>query len=311
MSEKVPYRAEVSVVVPVFNSAATLPELHERLSSTFTQLGKRWEVIYVFDGGAEDSWTALKQLKRSDPDHVTAIRLARNFGQHNATLCGIGFAAGDWIVTLDDDLQIPPEEIKSLLDSQAETGSDLTYGIFRKKKHSWFRNLGSKLFKKAFRYLVNGVPDGSSFRLMSRSLADQISQFNYHHVFLDQLLSWYTMDIGFQEVIHESRKEGKSGYTSLKLIRMALDIFISYTDLPLRLMTWAGIISSILSLVLGTFFIIQRLAVGSQVGFTALISSIFFTGGIILMCLGILGEYISRIYQSRIQRPAFAIKAIL
>lgn len=298
-------------MVPVYNSESTLDELQERLAATFAELQRAWEVIYVFDGGSEGTWKKLLELKRADKEHVTAVRLARNFGQHAATLCGLGLAAGTFVVTIDDDLQTPPEAIAALLEKQAESGADLVYGLYPKKKHSWFRNLGSKVFKKVFRYLVNGFEDGSSFRLIHRNLVEEVSRFDYHHVFLDQILSWYTQDVAYQNVDHFKRKEGKSGYSTMKLIRMAMRIFFSYTDLPLKLMTWAGLFSSILSLVLGAFFVGQRLIVGAQVGFTALISAIFFTGSVILLCLGILGEYLARIYQARLNRPPYTIKVVI
>ena len=297
--------------MPVFNSESSLDRLQEELAETFEDLKKSWEVVYVFDGGAEATWKKLLELKRKDPERVTVVRLARNFGQHAATLCGLGMVAGDFVVTIDDDMQTSPKAIGSLLKRQEETGADLVYGLYRKKRHSWFRNLGSKLFKRVFRYLVNGFEDGSSFRLMRRELVEEVSRFSYHHVFLDQILSWYTQDVAYETVEHFHRPEGKSGYSTLKLIRMAFSIFFSYTDLPLKLMTWTGLFASILSLVLGSFFVGQRLLVGAQIGFTALISAIFFTGSVILLCLGILGEYLSRIYQARLDRPPYSIKIVI
>ena len=299
------------MVIPVYNSEATLEEMQSRLTAAMEVLERPWEVIYVFDGGSEGTWKKLLALKQKQPELVTAVRLARNFGQHAATLCGLGMATGEFVVTIDDDLQTPPEAIGALLERQKETGADLVYGLYPKKKHSWFRNLGSKLFKKVFRYLVNGFKDGSSFRLIHRNLVEEVARFDHHHVFLDQILSWYTQDVAYQNVDHFARKEGKSGYTTLKLIRLAFSIFFSYTDLPLKLMTWTGLFASILSLVLGAFFIGQRLLLGAQVGFTALISAIFFTGSIILLSLGILGEYLARIYQSRLNRPPYTVKVVI
>lgn len=305
------YQLDVSVVVPVYNSTETLRELYERLSGTLDRIGKSFEVVFVFDGGVEKAWKELIALKREAPEKVVAVRLARNYGQHAATLCGISFAQGQAIVTIDDDLQTPPEAVEALLKRQEETQADLVYGLYHRKKHGWFRNLGSRLFKRMFRYLVNGIEDGSSFRLISRRLADEIVSFDHHHIFLDQILSWYTQDVAYTYVDHYRRKEGKSGYSTLKLFRLAFNFFITYTDLPLKIMTWVGFFSSVLSLVLGTAFIVQRLLIGAQVGFTALISAIFFTGSVILLCLGILGEYLARIYQSRLKRPPYTIKVVL
>lgn len=311
MQEESTYLPDVSVVVPVFNSAETLAKLYERTEATFLSLGKEFEMIFVFDGGVESAWKALIKLKKAHPERVTAIRLARNFGQHNATLCGFSFARAKQIVTIDDDLQTPPEAIADLLARQEETGADVVYGVYPRQRHGLFRNLASKAFKKMYRYLAKGLENGSSFRLISQTLAEDIQRLNHTHVFIDQMLSWYTEDFAFVEVTHSKRANGKSGYTTGKLFRMAFNVFISHTDLPLRLVTLTGFFASLLSIVLGTAFIIQRVMVGAQIGFTALISAIFFTSGVILLSLGILGEYISRIYQSRLEKPAYAIKAIL
>ncbi len=302
---------DVSVVVPVFNSAGTLEELYRRTESTFSELELDFEMIFVFDGGAESAWKVLISLKKENPERVTAIRLARNFGQHNATLCGLSFARARQIVTIDDDLQTPPEAIADLLAHQKETGAEVVYGTYPRQRHGLFRNLASKAFKKMYKYVTKGAGTGSSFRLISQTLAEDILSINHTHVFIDQLFSWYTQDFAFVEVTHHKRADGKSGYSTGKLFRMAFNVFISYTDLPLRLVTLTGFFASVLSIVLGTAFIIQRVLVGAQIGFTALISAIFFTSGVILLSLGILGEYISRIYQSRLEKPAYAIKAIL
>ena len=236
------------------------------------------------------------------------MKLGRNFGQHNATLCGIRHASGNLIITLDDDLQTPPSEISKLIALHEATDCELAYGIYPQKKHSWFRNLGSKLLKRLFRYLVNGIRDGSSFRLLTRDLANKLDAHNQHFVFIDQMLSWHTDDVEFADVEHREREEGKSGYSTRKLFRLALNIIFSYTDLPLRAMTWIGFITSILSFCIGGYFIYQKVAVGAALGFTALIVSIFFSTSIIVFSLGILGEYIGRIYASRGDRPNYSIK---
>lgn len=299
---------DISVVVPVFNSAATLERLFDQLQSAMKEAGKSYELVLVDDGSTDESWKQIRQLKELHPDHIAGIKLGRNFGQHNATLCGIRHARGHLIVTLDDDLQTPPSEIGKLIAVHETTDCELVYGIYPRKKHSWFRNLGSKLLKRLFRYLVNGIRDGSSFRLLTRDLADKLDGHNEHFVFIDQILSWHTDDVEFAEVEHREREEGKSGYSTGKLFRLALNIVFSYTDLPLRAMTWFGFITSILSFCIGGYFIFQKVSVGAAVGFTALIVSIFFSTSIIVFSLGILGEYIGRIYASRGDRPNYSIK---
>jgi undecaprenyl-phosphate 4-deoxy-4-formamido-L-arabinose transferase len=318
VKSEAPYRPEspapaqdgpdISVVVPVFNSASTLADLYDQLRDAMEQAGKQFELVLVDDGSTDGSWAEIRELKKQFGNQILGLKLGRNFGQHNATLCGIRHASGTLIITLDDDLQTPPSEIAKLLALHAETDCQLAYGIYPQKKHSWFRNLGSKLLKRLFRYLVNGIRDGSSFRLITRDLADKLDVHNQHFVFIDQMLSWHTDDVEFAEVEHQERKEGKSGYSTRKLFRLALNIIFSYTDLPLRMMTWFGFITSILSLCIGGYFIIQKVSVGAALGFTALIVSIFFSTSVIVFSLGILGEYIGRIYASRSNRPNYSIK---
>jgi polyisoprenyl-phosphate glycosyltransferase len=268
-------------------------------------------MIFVQDGGGEASWEVLCALKAAYPQHVVAIRLARNFGQHNATMCGIHHAQGDWVVTMDDDLQHAPEDITLLLAQQVETGREMVYGVFSQKPHGWLRNLGSKALSKIFRHFASGMTNGSSFRLLTRGLAQEISRHRLPHIYLDQIIAWYTHDVELVHVQHAPRKEGKSGYGFWGLVAMALNFIISYTDIPLKLMVWIGLLSSIGSLTLGTIFIILKLINDAAVGFTALITAISFSASVILLSLGVLGEYIGRLYADRNDRPVYHIKTKL
>jgi polyisoprenyl-phosphate glycosyltransferase len=305
------YVPHISVVVPVFNSAATLEELFLRTQAALTGAGYSFEMIFVHDGGMEDSWDVISTLKSAHPKEVVAIRLARNFGQHNATMCGIHHAVGDYVVTIDDDLQHPPEEILLLLQRQQETGREMVYGVFTLKQHSWLRNLGSRALNKIFKHFASGMPNGSSFRLLTRNLAQEIGRHRLPFVFLDQIIAWYTHDVELVLVRHEKRREGKSGYSYFGLVAMAINFIVSYTDIPLKLMVWIGLLSSVVSLTLGTTFIILKLVNDAAVGFTALITVISFSASVILLSLGILGEYIGRLYAERHERPVYHIKTKL
>lgn len=310
-AETPPYRPAVSVVVPVFNSAGTLVELFERTKAALEGEGLAFEVVFVHDGGADDSWQVMEALKSAHPTQVVAIRLARNFGQHNATMCGIHHAQGDFVVTLDDDLQHPPEEILRLLAAQRETGREMVYGIFTRKQHGWLRNLGSKALNKIFQHYAHGMPNGSSFRLLTRNLAQEIGRHRLPFVFLDQIIAWYTHDVEMVVVRHEKRRVGKSGYSYFGLVAMAVNFIVSYTDIPLKLMVWIGLLGSLTTLTLGTIFIILKLVNGAAVGFTALITAISFSASVMMLSLGILGEYIGRLYAERHDRPVYHIKTKL
>ena len=302
---------DLSVVVPVFNSAETLLPMFERIAAVCKAGDKTFEIIYVHDGGHYDSWNAICQIQKAHPDQVKGIRLGRNFGQHNATLCGIDHSSGEWILTIDDDLQNPPEEMTKLWEALEDPEVEMAYGISKQKKQSWWRNLGSAAFKSVFRYLTRGLKDGSSFRLIRRSLADKLGKHREQFVFLDQIIAWYTWHIAYIPVKHEPRQGGKSGYSGFKLLEMALKTIILYTDLPLRMMIWGGLIASVLSLGIGSVFIILKLVNDAAVGFTALFTAISFSASIILLSLGILGEYIGRIYAARTERPVYSVKEIV
>ncbi len=308
LSEIPTYRPDLSVVVPVFNSVTSLKPLYERLAAVCEAQGKSFEVIFVHDGGSAESWQMILDIKEAHSQQVVGIKLGRNYGQHNATLCGIDHSQGELILTIDDDLQNPPEELPKLFAALEDPDIDMAYGIAIEKRHSAWRNWGSTAFKRVFRYLARGLKDGSSFRLMRRSLGEKIGRHREQFVFLDQMVAWYTVQVAYVPVKHEPRGDGKSGYSGWKLFEMAIKTIILYTDLPLRMMIWCGLVSSILSLLIGSAFIILKLVNGSQVGFTALITAVTFSASVILLSLGILGEYIGRIYAARTERPVYAVR---
>jgi undecaprenyl-phosphate 4-deoxy-4-formamido-L-arabinose transferase len=311
LSSATTYRPDLSIVVPVYNSVASLRPLYKRLAAVCAAAGKSFEVIFVHDGGSKQSWEMITAIKADHAAQVTAIQLGRNYGQHNATLCGIDHSQGELILTIDDDLQNPPEEIPKLLAAMEDPDIDMAYGIPIDKKHSTWRNWGSAAFKKVFRYLARGLKDGSSYRLMRRTIAEKIGQHREQFVFLDQIIAWYTVRVAYIPVKHDLRSDGQSGYSGLKLFEMAIKTIILYTDLPLRLMIWSGLLASILSLIIGSTFIVLKLLNGAAVGFTALITAVTFSASVILLSLGILGEYIGRIYAARTERPVYAVRELL
>ncbi|MBL6950737.1 MAG: glycosyltransferase family 2 protein [Bacteroidales bacterium] len=209
-----------SIVVPVFNSEKSLKELFSGIQDVFSTTDQKFEVIFVDDGSEDQSWQVLEELKATFPDWITAIRLTKNFGQHNATFCGFKFAKGSQIITIDDDLQVPPAEIIKLIEVGKKTNHDLVYGYFRKKEHSTLRNTGSKAVKKASRMFRGTAGEGSSFRLVSRDLVDKILSYNTYFVFIDEILQSYTGEITFVEVRHLPRKYKTSNYSFGKLFRM-------------------------------------------------------------------------------------------
>ncbi|MDD5506793.1 MAG: glycosyltransferase family 2 protein [Bacteroidales bacterium] len=301
-----------TVIIPVFNGEDTLRELAERLLKFFGDLGKSCALIFIDDGSQDNSWRVLTEIKKSFPDVVTVIRLARNSGQHNATFCGMARAKGDFIITIDDDLQIPPEEIAKLIRQYDESHPDIVYGIYPDKKHNTLRNVSSASFRQSSRIFQNGPGKGSSFRLITRELTDHIIAHYQSFVFLDELINWYTADIAYTDVSHLGRRNKRSGYTPRKLVRLISNIILYYSNIPLKMMVYTGMVVSGFSFLIGILYIVKKIFFNVSVpGYTSTIVVIAFSTGIIVFSLGVIGEYLSRIYFSQSKKPPYTIKKIL
>ncbi|MFA5417115.1 MAG: glycosyltransferase family 2 protein [Bacteroidales bacterium] len=302
---------DFSVIVPVYNSVDSLEELFIRLKDFFEGIGKSYEVIFVEDGGTDGSWGLLKKMKKAHPLLIKAIKLDRNFGQHNATLCGFEFAIGKQIVTIDDDLQNPPEEIAKLIETAEKQHNAVTYGIYAKKQHSFARNVMSKSVKTSSKYFHHGSKNGSSFRLMDRKIVDKILNHRINFVFIDEIISWYTDNIGFVYVKHVKRKHHRSGYSSIGLFKLAANLTYFYSNIPLKIMVYSGFTISIISFLIAVKFIIQKLYYNVPLGYTSVIVTILFSTSIIVFSLGIIGGYLSRIQTIQNNKPSYHIDKIL
>jgi undecaprenyl-phosphate 4-deoxy-4-formamido-L-arabinose transferase len=301
----------ISVVIPVFNSEAVLPQLHRRLKAVLDGTGRSYELIYCEDSSMDKSWEVLQELKEEDPSLITAIQLSKNYGQHNASMCGLTFAKGEVVITLDDDLQHPPEEIPKLLEAYEQGYPDVVYGEFLKKQHSTVRNMGSYSVKKASKYLRKSKGQGSSFRLISRNIVDKVLDHSQFFVFIDELIFWYTDRIAFVPVRHEKRQQSKSNYTRGKLFRLISNLVFFYTSFPLKLMVYGGFIISFLTFFIGILFFVKRIFFNTPLGYTSLIVTILFSTSIIIFSLGLIGEYLSRMYQLQNKRPPYHIHKVL
>lgn len=302
---------DYSIIVPVFNSSESLKELFRRIDQTMSGIRKTYRLIFVDDASHDNSWEILESLQRDNPDRITAIRLARNFGQHNATLCGIVQADGEFIITIDDDLQHPPEEIVKLISTLKDTDADLVYGISIKKQHSTARNIGSAVLKSGSKHIFKTKGKGSAFRLMKSALGKNLMNHRINFIYLDEIFIWYTSHIAFVQVEHQKRPYQKSTYTPHSLISMVSNLVIYYTAIPLKLMVYGGFISALVSFISGMFFIYRKIAMDVPLGYTSLIVAILFSTSIILLSLGVIGEYLSRIYMVQNRKPPYAIKEIV
>lgn len=299
----------VSAVVPVFRSAGTLEPLCRRLAAALQPLvGNRYEIILVEDGGGDGSWPEVERLAGSHA-HVRGFRLSRNYGQHNALLCGIRAARGDVIVTIDDDLQNPPEEIGKLL-AELERGHDVVYGYAGDQAHGLWRGLASRVTKRVLRRAM-GVASASkvsAFRAFRSELRLAFADYRSPAVNIDVLLTWATTRFGAVEVRHDERTTGVSGYGPGKLIAHAVNMVTGFSTLPLQVASLLGLGASLFGLAVFAYVILNYLIVGAPVpGFAFLASIIAIFSGVQLFTLGVFGEYLARMHFRIMDRPAYVL----
>lgn len=298
-----------SLVIPVYNSASSLAILVAEIASVFKS--EEYQIILVDDHSSDNSWEVMNSIKNENKLNISIISLAQNAGQHIALFCGLMHAKGDYIITLDDDLQHRPDEIVKLVNKAIDEDADLVYGIYEEKKHGSIRNRGSKFFGNLFNRFASSPAQGSSFKLIRRELVFKVIKHQHFNFYLDEVLAWYSTKTSYVKVKHSPRLNGQSGYSGIKLMQMSLRLLFNYTALPLKFITYFGLISSLASFGFGVYYIFQKLNSGAQSGFTAIIVSVFFSTGLILLSLGIIGEYIGRVFRIQTGKPPFKIKSII
>jgi len=300
---------ELSVVVPVFRSGSVLYELHFRLVNVFSTLGlDNYEIIFVEDGGGDNSWDVIQDIASRDR-RVRGIRLSRNYGQHNALLCGIRTASGDVIVTMDDDLQHPPEEIPKLLKKLSE-GYDVVYGSPQSLPHGFLRNIASTITKWALQSAMGAenAKNASAFRAFRTDIRKAFENYHSPLVCIDVLLSWGTTNFGSVKVAHHPRKAGVSGYTLRKLITHAVNMLTGFSVLPLQLASLMGLAFTAFGFIILCYVLFRYFADGARVpGFAFLASIISIFSGVQLFTLGVIGEYLARMYLRVMDRPPYVV----
>lgn len=303
--------AEISVVVPVFRSGEQVRALYARLRAALDATGRPWEIILVDDASGDGTFAAMLDVRRAD-ERVRLVRFARNAGQQYATLCGMTRARGSCVVTLDDDLQNPPEEIPTFLAKLGE-GYDLVIGrIEGGKRHGSYRNVGSAIVQWLASRIV-GKPRHialSSYRAFSRRAVDIITGYAGAHVYLPALMfgAIPADRIANVPVAHHERASGRSTYTPRKLLRLASHLLINYSSLPLRLATVWGFLVSIGSVAYAAWIALRVILHGSPVtGWPTVVVLVAFLSGNILLCLGVLGEYIGRLVQENARIAQFPV----
>lgn len=303
-------RARVSIVIPVYNSEKSIGRL---VRSLVEDLRKTYdlEIVLVNDCSKDNSEAACVELFRDFPDCVRLYLLAKNVGEHNAVMAGLNKAGGDYVIIMDDDFQNPVESVVKLLDHAVKSGADVTYSYYPRKKHSLLRNLGSALNDRIANVMLKKPRDLylSSFKVLNRFLVNEIIKYRLPYPYLDGLVLRTTDRIARVEVPHRKRADGKSGYTLTKLIRLWSNMFTNFSILPLRVSFCLGFFVSLAGLIFGIVILLEKLSNPAiPMGYTSLVLVVLVFAGIQLMSLGLIGEYVGRIFLSQSKKPQFSIR---
>lgn len=301
-------KIEFSIIIPVYNEEENLQELYRRLTHVMEKLGS-YEVIFIDDGSSDKSWSMIKDLHKMD-NRIKGISFSRNFGHHIAISAGLDYSNGESVIIMDADLQDSPEEIPVLYEKYKE-GYDLVYGIRKQRHDPIWKKASSAIFWWILRRL-SGVPIPSGqtmLRIMNRRLVNVLKEMRERSRFLHGMMAWAGFNVAFITVEHHSRARGKSKYSLPKLLRLAFNAVASFSIKPLQVATYLGFLSASLSFIIGIYFLYKKIFYGIPVlGYASIIVSIFFVGGVQLLVLGIIGEYLGRVYQEVQKRPLYIIK---
>jgi undecaprenyl-phosphate 4-deoxy-4-formamido-L-arabinose transferase len=299
----------ISVVVPVYNSEQTLDELVRRLKASLATTGRSLEILLVNDGSADRSWQVVRQLAASNPE-VRGISLARNHGQHNALLCGIREAAGDVIVTIDDDLQNRPEDVPALI-ARVNEGYDVVYGVPQRQQWGLMRNVASRVTKMVLQSAMGARTASmvSGFRAIRAEVRDAFSAYSSIFVNLDVLLTWGASRFDLVVVQHDPRRVGRSNYTFRRLVRHTFNMMTGFSTMPLKLATAVGFGFTLFGIGVLVYVVARYLIQGVAVpGFAFLASIIAIFSGAQLFALGIFGEYLARVFHRSTGQPSYTVR---
>jgi dolichol-phosphate mannosyltransferase len=302
---------EISIVIPVYNEVENIVVLYNRLVSVLEEAAVDFEIVFVDDGSKDESVKCLNELGASDK-RVIIVELARNFGHQVAITAGLDFARGRAVIVMDADLQDPPDVLPKFIEKWRE-GHDVVYAIREHRKEGWLKRTSYKVFYRLMRRVSNiEIPlDAGDFCVMDRRVVDLLKTMPERSRFVRGIRSW----VGFSQVglpfERHARHAGRSKYTVGRLMLLALDGLISFSYVPLRVITALGLSVSVISLLLAIFFFVKKLLYGlSPPGYASIIVSIFFLAGIQLITLGVIGEYVGRIFEEAKRRPMYVLRRV-
>lgn len=298
---------EISVIIPVYNSGLCIQKLATEIHGILSENKISFEIIIVDDASKDDSWKKIKEIS-SELKNVRAFLLGKNFGQHKATLCGFYNAKGRSIITIDDDFEQNPKDILTLYSQLKESNSDVVYGMPTNLKKSFIRKMTARLYKFISKVENPYGGNGSSFRALKKELVSKIVEHQNHLFFIDELILWYTMNIQTCNVNFSISRKKKSGYGYSKLFFLSTNVLMISTTMPLKLVKAIGVSISAISFLTGSFYLFKKIFFKSPAGYTSIIVSVLFSTGLILLCLGIIGEYLGNVLMMQSNKPAFYVK---
>lgn len=295
---------ELDIVIPLYKAEAHLKALLDRLQEWIDFSGRKVRIILVDDGSMDHTFSTLKTLKPLYSFEILGLRLTVNYGQMAATACGLSYAEAPLIATMDDDLQHDPFELEKLIKKMEEDEADLVYGTFAQRKHPFFRTAGSRLLKFLLLEKNRDYTQATSFRLMKSGTAAIFKNINTPVKYIEQYFLHYASIKSSCVVAHGSRAQGRSQYSVYRLFNLSVEFLLFHSSLPLKFITRLGIFMSVVFFVMGLYFIYRKLFHFTEIGYTSIIVSIFFSTGLIMLSLGIIGEYIRRIWlnQNNLER---------
>lgn len=306
------YPFSLSVVIPVFNDEEVLPELHRRLTPVLTELSARCEIVFVDDGSRDGSLRVLRELQKGDP-RVRVVRLARNFGQANAITAGLDHARNEVVVLMDSDLQDRPEDIHRLIDAMLEKDVPMAIARWISRRDNVLKLAVSRLFYVVTNRITSlkREPRLGVFRALKREVIEELKAIPEKTASTMSLMYWLGFDYAVVDLHRDARYAGKSGYNLRKMIKLSFDLIFSYSLFPIQVASVLGVILSIGSLLLAAFFVIRKLVLHVVVpGWTSLIVIVLFLFGVTFLFLGIMGEYIGRIFVEAKKRPKYVVAKV-
>lgn len=301
---------KISVVSPAYKCAGCIEPLCDRLIKTLKKIAEDFEIILVNDASPDNSWAIIKKVAKQD-NRIKGINLSRNFGQHYAITAGIDYSSGDWVVVMDCDLQDAPEEIKKLYSKAINGHYDIVFGRRAKRRDGLIKMLSSKYFYKVFNYLSGIKFDHrvANFSISKRSVINSFKELREQNRSFPYFINWLGYNKGYIDVNHGKRDKGKSSYSYKKLLKFAFDNIVAYSNMPLVISILVGLLISIAAIIYALFLIIRYIGHGITVeGWTSVMVSVWFLGGLILANLGVVGLYVGKIFNEAKKRPLYVVK---